>query len=281
MSIDQPPAAPRPIVSFVIPWRDRRDLAASLQHNSAVFCAERTELVIACCGGDSDWVVQLLKDYRIPGKVLRIEHFEFNRSLAINIGVYAASGDYVQVIDCDIALDNVLVAELLRLRAEFPLMNIGRLAESAPRDHAAGPEVIQEWVYRLRLPDARCIEIVTSRTGLTTGTRRGSGQTFTSKNVFMSVGGMHSDNRGWGFEENDFEIRIQILLHVTSLEVGSAIHLSHGDEDRYSLRPTIREDELANRWACVQRYLAGDFKGTYGDDHRRVSWTVRQLPECS
>ena len=95
------------------------------------------------------------------------------------------------------------------------------------------------------------------------GTRTGSGLIVVDREHFIEVQGFNSQLEGWGFEDYDLQIRLQLLLGLKRKTFGEAIHLSHRSAFR-------RETNSRNEAACFSNYKQGLFHGTYADDVARL-----------
>ncbi|MBV8201508.1 MAG: glycosyl transferase family 2, partial [Acidobacteria bacterium] len=86
-------AASVPVLSVVIAWCNREELAVALSHNLPMFRDARCEVVVVNCGGDSSLLQRLLG--RTPFAELRRVELPapaFNKALALNMGTAVAPG---------------------------------------------------------------------------------------------------------------------------------------------------------------------------------------------
>ena len=94
------------------------------------------------------------------------------------------------------------------------------------------------------------------------GTRTGPGLVVVARKHFLAVGGFNSALTGWGFEDYDFQIRLQLMLGLKRRTFGRALHLSHESVDG-------RETDWRNQQTCLENYGRGLFTGTYRADIER------------
>jgi hypothetical protein len=96
------------------------------------------------------------------------------------------------------------------------------------------------------------------------------------KSDFLRVGGMNSELKGWGWEDLDLAIRLQLHLKRKHKQAWKAIHLTHSNASRNVLSNKYA-DEYQNANICLANYQMGDFSGTYIKDisywkNRVVIW---------
>jgi glycosyltransferase involved in cell wall biosynthesis len=255
-------------LSVIIPWRDRPEIATTLRENSAAFSARDLEVVVVNCGGDAAQLRAAAGGARLDRlRFIELEGAGFNKSLALNLGVYAARAPRLFFLDADVTLKGNFLAEALGLLDSECFVTGERVFESAA---AAGDEEsqLEEVAQLVRLVAAggreACVE--TNRARLRDGSRSAPGLVMLSRQHFVEVDGMNSDLHGWGWEDLDLLVRLQLALGLRQRQAGAAVHLTHGDEVRYFGGRTRAESEQTNFSACLENYRLGHFYGTYADD---------------
>ena len=105
----------------------------------------------------------------------------------------------------------------------------------------------------------------------TNGTRSGVGLVLVRRKHFIAVQGLNSDLRGWGYEDFDFQIRLQLGLGLERISLGQAQHVSHPPSPTAALSPSRN---IAIAW---QNYAKGKLEGTFNSDVDRLKDKVVEL----
>ena len=259
-----------PGLSVIIPWRNRPEIAVSLERNAAQFAAHDLEVILADCGGTPGGLEEILGGRHLPA-LRRIEWPApaFNKALALNLGAHAARSPRLLFLDADVLLSRgFLERGLRRLDRGGCFVTIGRVAETRPATPPPGAPHLREiaWSIELARKGGRRVRIETNRLRYHDGSRSGPGLILLTKAHFLAVDGMNADLEGWGWEDLDLVARLQMELGLHRHQSGSVVHLSHGDEVR-DLRGAERSaSERANFSLCLANYNLGHFLGTYTDD---------------
>jgi hypothetical protein len=116
-------------------------------------------------------------------------------------------------------------------------------------------------------------EIIEERTLVTTDGRRavlrkrkvgatrvGDGLVLVRKQDLTDAGGLNSKLVGWGYEDTDFQLRLQFLLGLERVDAGEVIHLTHPTTQR-SLESWNR-----NMAQSFSNYARGHYLGTLEQD---------------
>jgi hypothetical protein len=276
-----------PTYSVLIPWGDRPALALSLSKNRPFFERHAVETVIVNMGGRFDRLQEIVRGSGVPNVVTidlpvvraspesEVTWNDFSRSLCLNVGATASRGEYLFFMDEDVALRTDVFAE-----AQDDLMSgsryvaVGRMYESEPTPPRTDgtdlscflAEVIE--TRELVTKDGRRAVL---RERCYSGLRSSDGILLLARRHMEESGGMNSMLTGWGYEDSDFQIRLQLLLGLERVEHGEVVHLTH---------PSWRSATSwqRNRAICARNYCAGDFRGTLAQDTERwgsVLMTVR------
>lgn len=262
----------RPLISVIIPWCNRAELARSLQKNSHLLRSRQYEVLIVHAGGDFGWLKQLVAAANIDyAYLVDIEGASFNKCLCLNVGVWASGGQSVFFLDCDVLLNEDSMASAANALCSGNFITISKLSEENPAQHAqtlyksamgidnSGDPWIQEVRQTWELVFAGNKKASFERWQGTHG-RSPSGLMLIQKQDYVAVGGSNSKIEGWGFEDIDLQIRLQAQLGITRCSVGTARHLTHDS-------PEVRfESEQRNTNRCFLNYCRGEFLGTYSKD---------------
>lgn len=257
-----------PVLSVVIPWRDRRELAVSLAHNLPLLAPLKAEVVVASCGGDP----ALLDEVRaglssLALRVVEIPSPKFNKSLALNLGVHAARAGRLFLLDTDVLLDEAFLPRALPRLDGRSFVTVRRVVEAHRSPAAEAPGLAEiAWSVELVAQGGRKARVETNRVRFRDGSRGGPGLILLEREHFLAVDGMNSDLEGWGWEDLDLVARLQLALGLKRRTEGRAVHLTHGDEVRDLSGRSRGASEQANFAQCLANYRLGHYAGTYGDD---------------
>lgn len=259
-----------PALSIVIPWRDRPEIAVTLERNASRLTAHDLEVIVVDCGGVPGRLGEILSGRPIPAlRWIEMRTAEFNKALALNLGAHAARAARLLFLDADVILDrSFLTRGLALLDRGGCFVTVGRVVESHPAAPPSSPPHLREiaWSIELAGPGRRRVRIETNRLSLRDGSRSGPGLILLEREHFLAVDGMNSDLEGWGWEDLDLVARLQMELGLRRRQAGSVLHLSHGDEVRALCGAERTASERNNFSLCLANYNLGHFLGTYSDD---------------
>jgi hypothetical protein len=253
--------------SVIIPWKDRPEVRRCLEENLRYYSPGRCEVIVVNCGGDAEVLGSLLAGLPANVRFASVPHHGFNKCFAQNVGVWAAVGETLLLLDADVVLEE----DLLHLAAEVMgpngFMTVASVRESDAPTPLAG-EVAVEVAHQLEITVAggRVIRLETNRTRPLAGVRSGPGLVAVSRRHYLAVGGANSSLRGWGWEDLDLIARLQFVLGLARVQAGSVLHLSHPDSARILQGQSRLESEQENFVTCLANYAAGLFQGTYERD---------------
>jgi hypothetical protein len=191
----------------------------------------------------------------------------FNKALALNIGAHHARAETLFFLDSDLELGKGTCAAALSRVADDCAVTLDRVVEARPQTRAEYPElraIVN--TFELETSDGRKVRIETNRQRLEDGSRSAPGMVFLRKKCFEQVGGMNSDLTGWGWEDLDLLLRLQLCLSLRIERVGTAKHLTHGDDTRCIDGSSRAANEARNASMCLANYGQGYYFGTYADD---------------
>lgn len=255
-------------LSIIIPWSNRREIVTTLQENSVIFGAHDLEVIIVNCGGDSAQLHQATTGIQLTRlRCIELQDAEFNKALALNIGVYAARAPRLFFLDTDVILKEDFFAAVLPMLDTRCFVTVERVFESlgVSVDKQSQLEEVVQWI-QLVATNNREAKVETNRARFKDGSRSAPGLVLLGRQHFIEIDGMNSDLRGWGWEDMDLLVRLQLALGLRQCYMGSAVHLTHGDEVRYFGPGGRSASEQLNLSICMENYRLGHFSGTYADD---------------
>jgi hypothetical protein len=254
-------------ISIIISWAKRPEIADTLDKNRLSFVKHKAEIIVVNCGGDEQWLDTTLTALNIPGlRQIYIPVPSFNKGLATNVGVCESSHAHLFLLDTDIILASDILGEATGTLNEHIYMKIKRVRESHPDENPFAPAFLKEEIL------TREITCVSGRRAVMRffthgdGSRCGSGLLLLQKRLFLAVGGFNSSLKGWGFEDIDFQLRLQFSLGIEQVPVGEVIHLTHSDAVRNIQGKSKDDDWSRNMWICYRNYELDALKGTYEMD---------------
>jgi GT2 family glycosyltransferase len=258
-----------PTFSVLIPWADRPQIREMLARNRPWLERHDIETVIVNGGGDGEALRELVSDVPEAGvRIISTTAPVFNRSQCFNIGALASRGTVLFILDADIVFQSDVLgeaAELMRNGRRF--VAIGRVVETDPSlcQPPGGPDLsfLAEAIDQRTLitTDGRRAVLRNRRLG---GARASDGLVLIEKQHFVDIGGFNSELVGWGYEDTDFQLRLQFGLGLERVDVGEVLHLSHP--------ATARSQESWNRnmMRAFGNYARGQYLGTL--EHDRSFW---------
>jgi hypothetical protein len=268
-----------PCFSVLIPWCDRDEIQTTLADNSRWFESHAVEVLMLNCGGDTTRLRELLGPTVTANlRNIHIPSAQFNKSLALNLGIFLSHAPNILILDCDIILNS----DFLELGKSFLLSNafvtLAQVVESNPDHGEPLPErqdrpkspcirsIVREFELEFIWSDGRSTKLITNRENAIAGSRAGPGIMIAKKEDLVLIGGYNSELEFWGWEDSDVQLRLQLLLRRTQVECGEAIHLSHGDEQRILGGKQKDERSMGNFTYLCSRYCRGELHGTYSRD---------------
>jgi hypothetical protein len=265
--------------SVSIAWRNRPELAKTLEANAPFFEQHCEEVTIVNCGGDPDEVSRLARGVRIPGlRQVHVPDVPFNKTLANNIGGLCSSRPFIFFLDADIILESDPFARALPLleRGDCVVM-IRTVLESKPQPRAvlrSVKEIIKTTKFVFRNGRTAYIRAFVGGDG----SRSGLGLILVRRTHLTTVGGFNSALTGWGFDDTDLIFRLEFVLGLRLRAVGRVLHLTHGDEHRDILNGSTAKDYQHNLWTCSENYNRDQLMGTWERDDETLRDKIRVIP---
>lgn len=255
-------------VTIVIPWSNRPDLAESLKMNHSKFNVDHIEIIIVNFGGNTEEANEIVNASALNNiKLLHIKSDVFNKSKAINIGVYHAQNETIFILDCDIVINDAINDITVALKDENSFLTLLKTTESNRSSKKIIEGEIKELAYYIGFKGKNGKEVLveTNRMFLSENARSCPGLVILSKSNFIKIGGMNADLVGWGWEDIDLVYRLE-FHGIERVKKGNCIHLSHSDTKRYLIKEDKATNEDLNFKKALANYLIGDFLGTYEED---------------
>ncbi|SEL76513.1 N-terminal domain of galactosyltransferase [Stigmatella aurantiaca] len=262
--------AKQPHLSIIIPWSGRPELDATLGRNRRFFAAHPFEVLVVNCGGDIRMFRRVLRAHRFPGlRGLEMRGTSFNKSLALNLGASTARAGHLLFLDTDVVLRRDFLAESLALLGKRHFVTVDRVFESHPPSKRRSR--LRELAYLMRFVDqkGRIAQVETRRMNLRDGSRNGPGLVMMRRKHFEEINGMNAELSGWGWEDLDLLIRLQLALGLTQKRHGDVVHLTHGDEQHRLGGMHRKASELINLSTCLENYRTGYYWGTCEGDFQK------------
>jgi len=264
-------------VCVVIPWCNRAELARSLPENAPWIKAAQAELIVVNGGGDVNRLRELVKASNYAGvRALDIQGVQyFNKPECLNVGALFSRADWVFTLDADIILTaEFLDSALQELVGGNLFATVKEVAELGPEirilpsdPHGAVMQRIITTTVVHENGRTASIEYSVDKHG----TRSGVGLVLARREHFIGIQGLNSNLRGWGYEDFDFQIRLQLGLGLERVSLGRAQHVSHPPAPSAALS---HSRNIATAW---QNYSKGKLEGTFDSDVARLKDKVVEL----
>lgn len=248
------------MLSVITTWCDRPELSVTLPRNLVALqaCGDDVEVVVVNAGGNLNTLTALfieigscrLRLIDLPGE-------PFNKAQALNVGAFCSRGERIFMLDADILLSAEMIRVTQYLLTEGTFVTVQKVIES-PRSSSESllREIIQTSEYICSDGRRGSIEYRTC----VDNSRCGPGLILVKKTDFISVGGFNSGLEQWGFEDYDFQLRLQFALGLQRVTACEVVHLSH------LVAAGVRKSDRRNRAIAEDNYCRGDFVGTYLQD---------------
>jgi len=252
-------------ISAIIPWRGRDELAVTMARNRERLEAVGAEVIVVNGGGDADAVRRMARASGQTGvRLVDLRGMEpFNKSACLNAGARFAESETLFTLDSDVLIDTSFLEDALAAVAEGGcFVTVAERHESDPeaqsqRWDGASKLIAQRNVYTLVAENGR--EATYEYQDRRDGVRTGPGDVVVRRSDYLAVGGLNSELVGWGFEDYDFQIRLQFELGLERRMFGRLVHLSHaygGGGNTLNV----------NKSLAMKNYARGDYMGSYEAD---------------
>ena len=264
------------MLSIIISWRDRDELGRALPGLRAAARALGGDVTIVNFSGNAERLAPMLG---APGPDLHVVTVEgqqyFNKAAAQNIGAAHARHPVLFFCDCDILLEESVVAQLARqlVAGSERFATLAGVRESETNSRGARHVVSFGYELKIRTADGRELRIVDNEEDGNDGTRQAPGLLLVRRDDFLAVDGYNSDLHGWGWEDQDMISRLTLGRGLQRINQGHAIHISHDDQARVAHYPLV-----SSRWESRDRmfrtalanYDDANFQGSYRRDYANL-----------
>jgi N-terminal domain of galactosyltransferase len=253
-------------LSVVVTWCNRielqRALAASLPILSTM--TNRWELVLVNGGGDPTLLQALLADISGPNiRTIDVNISPFNKAQCINIGVFHCCGELLLLLDADIIIDHTFPDAVLHALDTRSFVSIKTVFETEPEilpgfdpQTSFLTELVE--VAEFVGDDGRRASYEFRRGR--DGSRCGPGIVLVHRSHFLQIGGFNSAFEGWGFEDYDFQLRLQFGLGLARKTLHFVTHITHPPWQNQ------RQTSESNRMAAYRNYALRCFTGSFQRD---------------
>lgn len=260
------------MLSIVVTWRDRDELAQALPSMRAAAESVDGEVVIVNFGGDPASLARQIGEPHDRCRVVSGPPQQyFHKAVANNVGARFARHANLFFCDCDIILPDGLTEALVSRLTDSP----GRFATLAgvreTNVNSRGGRHVVSFGYQLdiKTADGRRLRIVDNEEDALDGTRQAPGLLLVRKQDFLAIGGYNGQLHGWGWEDQDMIARLTLGAGLSRLNEGHALHISHDDAGRIAAYPAV-----SSRWESRDRmfrtalanYDDANFQGSYVAD---------------
>lgn len=253
-------------ISFVMPWFERPQIAECLKKNSTFLRQPGRNLVIVTSNSLRDAVIRHLSLASVQRcrLVLLLHAPEFNKSRWLNIAVSHVETELLCLLDADIVLSEAFVAQALDTMTNGVFIRLESAEESMPRQHR---QVLHRSSGLLERRHTTKCTFVNGRTAsleyFQTQTGRSlSGLLVLRRADYIRVGGSDGELKGWGFEDEDLQIRLQVEGGLCPITQGSALHLTHPEH----IPSDWHETNKQNLTVALGKYSRGEYLGSYLTD---------------
>jgi glycosyltransferase involved in cell wall biosynthesis len=263
-------------VSVIIPWCDRPELAESVRRNRDAFRKSNADVIVVNCGGDPNICQRCVATCPQSIRMLNLP-VQFNKSLALNIGAKASSRDVLMLLDADVAIPDDFFSLLLRHYEAGFCVTVEQVFESDIKelrtdDHTPHAFEIAHY-FEFVNAGGKKVTIETQRQHLPSGSRSGPGLLLVSRREFIEVGGMNSRLEGWGWEDIDLLVRLELLLGTKRRQAAWVTHI-RGTHAQTTYQKASSQE--LNFRTCLANYSSSILEGTFTHDiqkwGRKAKW---------
>ncbi len=249
-----------PSLSVVVPWRDRPEFAQTLAANCEVLPAE-TQWIVVNGGGDKAALEAMVAGHRAT--IVHLPLRRWSKGPVQNVGVSFADSERLLLLDCDILFEADGWSEMGGALAPRTVVTMAKVFDDSLVISPGATPIVNQTELTIQ---GREIVMNRSRYWPAEGARNGPGVALLHTEDFRRVDGLvGSLPRGLGFLDVDLLIRLDVA-GVERREAGFGRHI---DRDATARSPERVSGDNTNFGACLARYQAGQFRGTYEADQRR------------
>jgi hypothetical protein len=259
------------MLSLIVTWRDREELARALPSLIAAVESVEGELIVVNFGGDTQRLGAQLEDFAERVRVVSgPPQRYFHKAVANNLGARFANYPLMFFCDCDIILPEDLMVSLTQRMMASPghFATLAGVCETETNSRGGRHVVSFGYQLDIKTADGRRLRIVDNEEDATDGTRQAPGLLLVHKDDFLRIDGYNGQLHGWGWEDQDMISRLTLGAGLTRINEGKALHISHDDDGRISAYPPV-----SSRWESRDRMFRTAL-ANYDDANFMGSFTV-------
>lgn len=252
-------------LAVLIPWCARPELRCALEANADVLSHWATEVILVNDGSDISELLALIDSSRVPNLcVLNSQANAFNKCRALNIASSHSKATNLLLLDADIIITDALMEQLWGRFDHGKFVTVEKGIELDPGRHPQTLFTCPCLAERIETTELKFTNGSRATIHFWQGScgRSLSGTMLLRKVDYLSVEGLNSALSGWGFEDYDLQIRLQVQLGIERVSTGSATHITHA-VDEAGIRAA---SQSANLQAALANYNRGNFLGTLSHD---------------
>jgi glycosyltransferase involved in cell wall biosynthesis len=235
-------------LALVITTHERPDALAAVLDSVSRQRIAPDEIIIADDGSGADTrdvTAEFIARSRVPARVVSQPHQGFRAARLRNLGIAAASADYIVFIDGDMVLHPEFVADHLALaRPGYYTQGVRVLANATLTRELIAEPAIEPQLWSAGLGGLRRLYLLRSPT-LASMSRTLANRLIAIKSCNLAawrsdlvrVNGFNEDFEGWGPEDKELCVRFDNagVLRQSLLFGGIAVHLHHASQSRAAL----------------------------------------------
>ena len=260
------------MLSIVVSWRDREQLSDALPSLLETVEILDGEVIIVNFSGSDELLKAQLEHASSRVSVVKVTDQEyFNKAAAQNSGASVAKHPVLFFCDCDIILNPSDIVDLVnKLNAQEQVFaTLAGVKETEVKSRGGNHVVSGGCELNISTADGRRLQIIDTEEDAENGTRQAPGLLLVKKSDFIAINGYNNQLHGWGWEDQDMISRLTLGQGLTRICLGTALHISHGDDARIAFYP-----EVNSRWESRDRmfrtalanYDQANFMGSYDKD---------------
>ena len=262
-------------LTTIVPWCQRPELAQSLRHNTPFLRAMGSEVIIVNCGGDAEMLKRMLASPDlIETTQIDVPVERFNASRARNIGAHAAKASVLFFLDSDMLIPGDLRQCIDKCAEQRSYVTFRHVVDQPKKPlpvvkpgNLSVKNVIRQQSMTFEWSEGHTTSLLMSWVDFGRGTQLGPGQVMVQKQHVVEIGGYRSNLIGWGWEDLDFQVRLQHAGIAPVFVDDELVHLAHEDTKRDLRQGELKKQSVrANMLRSCELYCDGDFIGTYHSD---------------
>jgi len=254
-------------LDVIVPVKNRETvntIVRTLLREMAAISSVALGQLLLCDGGSTDakCLQQIEAVSELRGvTVLSCEHAGFNKGWLLNQGLAMASADTVLISDVDILWRADALATIAGVAANHS-QRIYSVEDVRESEQGTAAVRRQRYTYRIDSQQSGTLVEICADSAQDNERRPGCGIVCAQRQIFERIGGYKETFSGWGWEDQDFLIRAQ-LLGFEIATVGGVVHLSHGDEQRNASGEPVERSRDRNILCALESLKRGQLTGDW------------------